>query len=218
MESVARLHPWIAHRAHVATMASRLIVFLLIAVSGFALDLWTKHFFFDLQYLDRQLDASVDYWVWEGVLGTQPSLNQGALFGIGKGGAVILAGVALFAIVAIFVWMFVFKAAQDWWLTFPMSMIMGGIWGNLYDRLGLWHGADAAPHELRAVRDWIYFRLEGVPGFDPWPNFNIADSLLVCGAILLFVHLIWIAPRQEKLRAEQERLRAEQEKQTAEAN
>ena len=40
------------------------------------------------------------------------------------------------------------------------------------------------------VRDWILFRLEGVPFFDPWPNFNIADSLLVAGAILLFLHAL----------------------------
>lgn len=194
-------------------MAPRFLVFLVIALTGFGLDLWTKHFFFDLQYQDRVLDPGVDYWVWEGVLGTQPSLNQGALFGIGKGGAVVLAAVAVVAVIGIFVWMFVFRAAQDTWLMIPMSLIMGGIWGNLYDRLGLWHGANAAPHELRAVRDWVYFRLQGVPGFDPWPNFNIADSLLVCGAVLLFVHLIWIAPRQEKQR-EAERREAEQKSQS----
>ena len=28
--------------------------------------------------------------------------------------------------------------------------------------------------------------------FNPWPNFNIADSLLVTGAIMLVVHaLVW---------------------------
>ena len=52
-----------------------------------------------------------------------------------------------------------------------------------------------------AVRDWIHFRIEGVPFFDPWPNFNIADSLLVAGAISLFIHMLWIAPRQEAEKA-----------------
>ena len=47
------------------------------------------------------------------------------------------------------------------------------------------------------MRDWILFRLEGVPWFDPWPNFNIADVLLVCGAIMLFLHaLIYTEPEK----------------------
>ena len=182
-------------------MVSRWIVFLLIAGAGFGIDLWTKQVFFDREYQGHFHDPAIDYWVWEGVLGTQPSLNQGALFGIGQGGGLALAIIAIVAVVGIVVWLFVFKAGKDWWLLVPMSLVMGGILGNLYDRLGLWHGADPAPHEVRAVRDWVYFRLEGVPGFDPWPNFNFADSLLVCGAALLFFHLAWILPRQEKARA-----------------
>ena len=35
-----------------------------------------------------------------------------------------------------------------------------------------------------AVRDWIHVMI----GTWPWPTFNIADSLLVCGAILLVWH------------------------------
>jgi len=35
------------------------------------------------------------------------------------------------------------------------------------------------------VRDWILFRIPNVPFLDPWPNFNIADSLLVIGAGML---------------------------------
>jgi signal peptidase II len=38
-----------------------------------------------------------------------------------------------------------------------------------------------------AVRDWILLRY----GAFTWPNFNIADSLLVCGAGLLLWHSFW---------------------------
>ena len=44
------------------------------------------------------------------------------------------------------------------------------------------------------MRDWILFTWpeSGLKIFDPWPNFNIADSLLVTGAIMLVVHaLVW---------------------------
>jgi lipoprotein signal peptidase len=34
--------------------------------------------------------------------------------------------------------------------------------------------------------------------FNPWPNFNIADSLLVTGAIMLVVHaIVWREPAHE---------------------
>ncbi len=36
-----------------------------------------------------------------------------------------------------------------------------------------------------AVRDWLHFKID--PVID-WPIFNIADSLLVCGAALLVFH------------------------------
>jgi lipoprotein signal peptidase len=39
-----------------------------------------------------------------------------------------------------------------------------------------------------AVRDWLHFEIAAI-GFD-WPVFNIADSLLVCGAALLFWHAL----------------------------
>ena len=69
-----------------------------------------------------------------------------------------------------------------------MGLVTGGIFGNLYDRVG-WGFTPGFPEALRTnVRDWVLFRIEGVPMFDPWPNFNIADSVLVAGAIMLFVH------------------------------
>jgi lipoprotein signal peptidase len=74
-------------------------------------------------------------------------------------------------------------------------MIMGGIFGNLYDRLGLpglaWnYPAERVGDPVYAVRDWLHLQVQANDGrvlFD-WPVFNIADSLLVCGSILLVVY------------------------------
>ena len=65
-----------------------------------------------------------------------------------------------------------------------LGMVMAGILGNLYDRLGLsndsWYGpGNTAPGAVHAVRDWILWQASDNWR---WPNFNIADSLLVCGA------------------------------------
>jgi lipoprotein signal peptidase len=86
---------------------------------------------------------------------------------------------------------------------------MGGIFGNLYDRVGLpglqWNFPAARIGEpVYAVRDWLHFRLEDAQGgeiFD-WPVFNIADCLLVTGSILLVLYgLRQPAPTSEKLAA-----------------
>jgi signal peptidase II len=115
------------------------------------------------------------------------------LFGIGTGYSALFAGVSVLALGGILVWLFCFKAATDRWLTFALGLVGGGIIGNFYDRVGLGYRPEF-PEEIRTnVRDWILFRLEGVPFFDPWPNFNIADSLLVAGAIMLFVHALFFA-------------------------
>jgi signal peptidase II len=37
------------------------------------------------------------------------------------------------------------------------------------------------------VRDWILWQVNDQWR---WPNFNLADSLLVCGAAILFLHAI----------------------------
>ena len=78
-----------------------------------------------------------------------------------------------------------------------LGCVTGGILGNLYDRLGLWNTAGLLPPFRHGVRDWILFvwAESGLAIFQPWPNFNIADSLLVTGAIMLVVHaFVWRPP------------------------
>ena len=81
--------------------------------------------------------------------------------------------------------------AVDLWLCIALSCVTAGIFGNLYDRLGL-HGLTWPPdfqghavgEPVYAVRDFILLQV----GQHRWPNFNVADSLLVCGAIMLLIH------------------------------
>lgn len=179
----------------------RYALFFLPAIIGVGLDLWTKSFmfthYFDPNSADRTNPTTFApqqpaWWV-EGVFGIQTSTNPGALFGIGSGYSSAFAAFSVVAIVGIFVWLFFFRGFFDRWLTFALGLITGGILGNLYDRVGFGY-TPGFPESIRTnVRDWILFRLEGVRYFDPWPNFNIADTLLVTGAIMLFLHAMFFA-------------------------
>jgi signal peptidase II len=162
---------------------NRYLVFFALAILGCLLDLATKSWIFDRLGLPHEQDV---WWLWKDVFGLQTSLNEGALFGIGQGRVGFFSGMSVIAAVAIFVWLFVARAARDWLVTVASGLICAGILGNLYDRLGLpglrWNG-----EPVYAVRDWILVMI----GTWPWPTFNLADSMLVAGAGLIVIHVIW---------------------------
>ncbi len=179
---------------------NRVVLFLFLAIAGLVLDLATKSYMFE-HYFEPELMFTGRYqekhWWIEGVFGIQCSTNPGALFGFGKGYSFVFAIISVVAVAGIVTWLFVYKQALDRWMNFALGMITGGIIGNMYDRLGFGYQTDY-PIEIKDnVRDWILFELDGVPFFDPWPNFNIADSLLVTGAILLFLHAIFVPVNAE---------------------
>ncbi|MDE0735431.1 MAG: signal peptidase II [Pirellulaceae bacterium] len=92
---------------------------------------------------------------------------------------------SLVAAIGILGWLFIAGAAEDLLLTISLGSVMGGIIGNLYDRLGWWHAADVFAGHQYGVRDWILLTYQNRYH---WPNFNIADSLLMLGAGLLMWH------------------------------
>ena len=176
-------------RVHFSTLFRRFVLYLVILAAGLSLDLGTKSWIFG--QLGRPGESET-WWMIDGVFGCQTSLNQGALFGIGQGNVHIFALFSFAAIAGILVWLLFFRGLCNLFFTIVLGMISAGILGNLYDRLGLhrlkWNYADEL-HQVGdpvyAVRDWILVMI----GNWPWPNFNIADSLLVCGAILLMVFI-----------------------------
>ncbi len=110
-----------------------------------------------------------------------PRVNHGALFGMGgehKGLANgFFASVSLAAAIAILVWGLRRNTAREKWLMVALGMILGGTVGNLFDRL-----------VFNGVRDFLYFY------YIEWPVFNVADCLLVVGAVLLVFHAIFLPP------------------------
>lgn len=112
---------------------------------------------------------------------------------MGQGRVALFATLSILAVCGITYWVFLGGAARDRWLNSTLGLIVGGILGNLYDRLGLWGGQNADGSTIYAVRDWILFRY----GEWVWPNFNLADCWLVVGAMLLAWHSLR-APTETK--------------------
>lgn len=177
---------------------NRYVVFAAVAIGGCAADLATKACFFS----SPRLRAGGIYWLWDGHVGIQLSRNLGALFGIGQGKVGFFAALSIAAAIAIPLWLFWFRAARDPWITVALSCVMAGVLGNLYDRLGfsreLWMApSEIAPEAVHAVRDWMLWQ---VNDRWRWPNFNIADSLLVMGVAVLLFHALFLSSPPESKR------------------
>lgn len=173
---------------------TRKLQFLVLASVGLGADLGSKAWMFR----QPELLAGDVNWIWEGHAGFQLSLNEGALFGLGQGGVWIFAACSIAAAFAIPVWLFAFGGGRDRALTLILAAVMGGVLGNLYDRVGLpglrWeeippslNPRDHSAGTVHAVRDFVLLTRRWPPQtrWDVWPNFNIADALLVCGGVAI---------------------------------
>jgi len=63
-----------------------------------------------------------------------------------------------------------------------LSLILGGALGNLWDRATLGKVVDFV-----LVHDFLPRGLPGAVWFDPFPAFNVADSAITIGAVLLII-------------------------------
>jgi len=172
---------------------SRIALFLVLAAVGCTLDLATKSWIFNK--FGTEAAAGPDPIVLiPGVFGLTTNLNEGALFGVGQGKSLIFAALSIVAAIGVLIWLTVGGAGRDRWLTVALALIMAGILGNLYDRLGLhglkWQWPDPREGQpVYAVRDWLHFQIKAI-NFN-WPIFNFADSFLDIGAAMLIWHVVW---------------------------
>ena len=106
--------------------------------------------------------------------------NTGAAFSIATNATIFLSGFSM--VVAAGILYFTSRIDSIKW-ALGLGLVLGGIFGNLSDRIF------REPYGLQgAVVDWISVL--------SWPTFNIADSAVVVG-VLLIVNLIWkkVPPR-----------------------
>jgi signal peptidase II len=148
--------------------ARRVGLFATIAVLAFALDAVSKI------VLVAQLPATHrPVRVLGGVFYLEQTRNSGAAFSLGTGFTIILTAVAV-AVIGVIVRTAGRMRSTGW--AVALGLILGGALGNLSDRV-LRSPGFGRGH----VVDWI-------SAFGPdakyWPIFNLADSAIVCGAIL----------------------------------
>lgn len=161
---------------------SRICVYSVISIVALTVDLVSKSCVF--AWLGGPFQRSgwlIDSWL---KFEFHSSLNRGALWGMGQGMAPVFALLSVAALIGINYWLFFHGAARSLWLTTALSLVSGGALGNFYDRVGL-HGV-SFPGEDRAalaVRDFLHFQF----GSFDYPIFNIADSFLVVGAVMLMI-------------------------------
>lgn len=107
--------------------------------------------------------------------------NTGAAFGLFRGQAVLFIAIAL--VVALSIVVYIRYLPHDQWLVqVAIGLQLGGAIGNMIDRVRLGH-----------VTDFIYFRRLPLINM-AWPAFNVADSAIVIGVILLG----WVLLRQKE--------------------
>ena len=142
--------------------------FILIAVTGTALDLWTKTLAFSKLTLHGEPYRFIPGW-----LEFEAVENRGAVFGLGQGGRTIFIAVS---IGAIFFLAYLFSTSGKRWVyQILLGMLLAGVLGNLYDRVTRGY-----------VRDMIH-ALPMWKNFFPYV-FNVADTFLCTGVGLMIVY------------------------------
>ncbi|HKZ22367.1 MAG TPA: signal peptidase II [candidate division Zixibacteria bacterium] len=118
-------------------------------------------------------------------------LNPGGAFGTKLGGNNLYTILSLIAIILTFIFFFQTKKEQALVRT-GLALILGGAVGNLIDRFRFGQVVD--------FLDFDFFNIS-IPEFklgfinflgfhlDRWPVFNIADSSVTCGAILIILQM-----------------------------
>lgn len=146
---------------------------LMIAVAVFLLDRLTKL----LIIHNLELDDSVS--IIPGLFRLTHLENPGAAFSMFaelsspfRTALLVSVSVAALAVVSFLLW----KRRNEFnATTLALSLILGGAFGNLWDRL-----ADGK------VTDFLDFYV----GSHHWPPFNMADSAIVVGALLLMIRML----------------------------
>lgn len=141
----------------------------------------------------RWIEANVSFWeahpVVPGLFSIVHTQNRGAAFSLLDDApdairAFFLIGVSgIVTVVIAYMLYSALKKQAPLRAAIPLALILSGALGNMYDRV---HSGVVTDFLLVYYKDW------------QWPAFNVADSAISVGAVLLIVDMLWPAkPSQE---------------------
>jgi signal peptidase II len=157
------------HLAGTQTLASRLrkLRYLLVSLAVMVLDQWTKWL------IEVHLPHHTTQPVIAGLFNLTHVRNPGVAFGLfaSDGGGWMLTALGLGALVAVGLY-FWFTPSRDRVLLVALALVVGGAVGNLIDRVA-----------SGAVTDFLDVYI----GIHHWPSFNVADSAISVGIVLMAI-------------------------------
>jgi signal peptidase II len=156
------------------TLASRFrkLRYLLVSLAVIVLDQWTKWL------VEAHLPAHSTRPVIPGLFNLTHVRNTGVAFGLfasdgsgGGGGGWLLTVLGLGALIAVGLY-FWYTPSRDRVLLVALALVVGGAVGNLIDRVS-----------SGAVTDFLDVYI----GLHHWPSFNVADSAISIGIVLMAI-------------------------------
>ena len=152
---------------------------LAVAVAALALDQASKLYFYDLLVAEgRRAIEVLPFFnlvtVW----------NYGISFGMfnngSPAGSIVFVALALAIVVALLIWL---RSVTSPLVAVALGMVIGGAIGNVVDRL-----------RFGAVFDFLDFHIAGWH----WPAFNVADSAICVGVVLLCIDALFLTQASAK--------------------
>ena len=147
--------------------------YIVVAAATLALDRWTK------TLIQKHFDLNESISVIDGFFNITYVRNTGVAFGIFDplslpAKSVLLSVFTAFAAVVVITYS-VRSSLRNRLLQFALALVLGGALGNLYDRLAYGYVVDFLEFYVRTYH---------------WPSFNVADSAISIGVILLALEIL----------------------------
>jgi signal peptidase II len=152
---------------------------LAVAAAALVLDQASKVYFYDLLVAGGRRSIEILPFfnlvtVW----------NYGISFGMfnngSAGGSIVFVGLALVIVAALLVWL---RSVASPFVAAALGLVIGGALGNVIDRL-----------RFGAVFDFLDFHAAGWH----WPAFNVADSAICIGVVLLCIDALFLTQASAK--------------------
>jgi signal peptidase II len=152
---------------------------LAVAAAALVLDQASKVYFYDLLVAGGRRSIEILPFfnlvtVW----------NYGISFGMfnngSAGGSIVFVGLALVIVAALLVWL---RSVASPFVAAALGLVIGGAIGNVIDRL-----------RFGAVFDFLDFHAAGWH----WPAFNVADSAICIGVVLLCIDALFLTQASAK--------------------